>query len=70
MEKKRDVLLGMAKAGNSLGEAPLFINKGAKNMSMFTHITSTTSSSCEEDLLPDIAEMKKWQREYLKTIQG
>lgn len=66
MAKKRDVLLGMAKAGTNVAKAPLLIkNNWAKLMS--EEHPSITSSSCPEDVLPDLAELKQLQRAYSKA---
>jgi hypothetical protein len=60
MAKKRDVLLGMAKAGNHLGDAPLLTNNNwAKGMNeQYPGITSTFSEGLSDE---DLTELKRLQ---------
>jgi hypothetical protein len=66
MAKKRDVLLGMAKAGNSLANAPLLINNNwARSMNeKYSAITSTFRS---ESILHDLSEPKQLKRAQSKA---
>jgi len=66
MAKKRDVLLGMANAGNSLAKAPLLVNNNwAKSMN--EKYSAITSAFRSEDLSKDLSELKRLHRAHSKT---
>jgi hypothetical protein len=66
MAEKRDVLLGMAKAGTNVAKAPLLINNNWAKI-MNEEYSSVTSSSCSDDVLPGLAELKRLQRAHSKA---
>jgi hypothetical protein len=63
MAKKKDILSGMANAGNSLGSAPLLTNNNwAKSMN--EEYSPITSAFRSEDLSPMLAKLQRLHRTH------